>query len=292
MGVGKVKKYIFALLGALAMTFVPQSVNATDGCNITVASGETKTINYNVNDVNNYSDDCHITNHGTLNIAGGSIYAKYGYAINNRGGIVNITDGSITSALHQAIWSYGGTVTVKGGTLESANGYEENIYFAANGNLNLCGNYSYDGAANVTNVCPKPAQAPAKTPSASTQSASETITITVTSSEKKTETPKTTVQNTAKTQSVAKSQPVTNTTPKVEEKAEAKAETKTEPKTETKTETKAEEKPATTEVKTELPSAGKDEKAESDNTIAIVIAATIAVLGSASAAILINRLRA
>ncbi len=36
------KKYIFALLGALAMAFIPQSVNTTDGCNITVASGETK----------------------------------------------------------------------------------------------------------------------------------------------------------------------------------------------------------------------------------------------------------
>ncbi len=287
MGVGKVKKYIFALLGALAMTFIPQSVNATDSCNITVASGETKTISYNVNATNN-SNDCHIANYGTLNIAGGSIYADYGYAINNRGGIVNITGGSITSALHQAIWSNGGTVTVKGGTLKSAGGYEENIYFAANGNLNLCGNYSYDGAANVTNVCPKPAQAPAKTPSASTQSTSETITITITSSEKKTETPKTTVQNTAKTQSVAKSQPVTSTAPKIEEKTEVKAETETE----TKTETKAEEKSATTEAKTELPSAGKDEKAESNNTIAIVIAATIAVLGSASAAILINRLRA
>ena len=277
------KKYIFALLGALAMAFVPQSANATDSCDITIASGETKTISHNVNVANN-SNDCHITNYGTLNIAGGSIYADYGYAVNNRGGIVNITGGTVTSALHQAIWSNGGTVTVKSSTLKSAGGHEENIYFAANGDLNLCGNYSYDGAANVTNVCPKPAQAPAKTPSASTQSTSETITITITSSEKKTETPKTTVQNTAKTQSVTKSQPVTNTTPKMEEKTEVKAETKTE--------TKTEEKPATTEAKTELPSAGKDEKAESNNTIAIVIAATIAVLGSASTAFLINRLRA
>ena len=50
------KKYIFALLGALAMAFVPQSVNATDSCDITIASGETKTINYNVNVANNSNE--------------------------------------------------------------------------------------------------------------------------------------------------------------------------------------------------------------------------------------------
>ena len=276
------KKYIFALLGTLAMAFIPTNVNAASSCDITVASGETKTIDYYISSASDRKD-CHITNFGTLNItAGTSIYADTGYVINNRSGIVNMTGGIVSSALHQAIWSNGGTVTIKGGTLESANGHEENIYFASAGSLNLCGNYSYDGTANVTNVCPKPA--PAKTQSAASTSNKETVTITIATSEKKTETPKTTVQSTSKTQSVAKSQPVTNTAPKAEEKTEVKAETKTE--------TKAEEKPATTEVKTELPSAGKDEKAENNNTIAIVIAATIAVLGSTSAAMLINRLRA
>ena len=275
------KKYIFALLGTLAMAFIPTNVNAASSCDITVASGETKTIDYYISSASDRKD-CHITNFGTLNItAGTSIYADTGYAINNRSGIVNMTGGIVSSALHQAIWSNGGTVTIKGGTLESANGHEENIYFASAGSLNLCGNYSYDGAANVTNVCPKPA--PAKTQSAASTSNKETVTITIATSEKKTETPKTTVQSTSKTQSVAKSQPVTNATPKIEEKTEAKTE----------------EKPAATETdsakaeaKTELPSAGKDEKAESNNTIAIIIAATIAVLGSASAAMLINRLRA
>ena len=286
------KKYIFALLGALAMTLIPQNVNAANGCEITVASGETKTINYYLSSVNDRKD-CHITNFGTLNIkSGASIYADTDYAINNRGGTVNITGGSISSAIHQAIWSKGGTINISGASLSSAGGFEENIVFVADGALNLCGNYSYktDNGANlaVKNTC----QASAKTQATVREENKETITITVTTREKAS------AQNTNTQSAAAKSTPKTSTpssstaqpeptTTESEETTPEETPTKTEANEETKNapETKA----AAAASEEMLPEAGES---KNNNTIAIIIAATIATLGTASTVVLINRLRA
>lgn len=116
------------------MASIPYNVNAETAplCEITVASGTTKTINNDLNAAMG-TNNCHVVveGGGTL-IVTGSINAYDGYAINNRGGTVIINGGTVKSAIHNAIWSNGGTVTVKSGaTLSSANGYEQNITFAA-----------------------------------------------------------------------------------------------------------------------------------------------------------------
>jgi len=289
-----VKKVIFALLGAVAMAFIPLNVSAADrSCEITVSSGS-KTINYDLNDAYG-SNNCHVhVERGATLIVenGGKIYADSDYAIKNKGGIVIVRDSltSVRSALHPAIWSNGGTVQVYGGTLSSAGGHEENITFTQSGTLTNCGNYSYDtinGAqVNVDNsTCPASKPAPAPTPAAEpkpaepTKSSSEKITITIISREK--------------TEQKTTSAPAPQVTQKTETVAETPVETKEEAKEEIKTETpskaEAEEKAETAAKEEKLPEAGQ---ADSDNSIAIIIAATIAALGTASTAVFVNRLRA
>lgn len=293
------KKCIFALLCVAFMASVPSNASATTTpqCEINVANNTTKTISNNLNAATG-SNNCHVVveEKGTL-IVTGAISAYNDYAINNRGGTVVINGGSVKSEVHNAIWSKGGIVTVKSdATLSSANGYEENITFADDGTLNICGNYSYStiNNANVTvnNLCPAPAKTPTKPQTTTPSSESkETITITITTREK-TNTHNTNTQNTAtksapKSSVSAPSTRQTQSTPTSTEKSSelvTPAETKIEKKVETKTKTKA-QKAADEET---LPVAGND----NDNTFAIIIAATIAVLGSATTAILINRLRA
>jgi len=285
-----VKKVIFALLGAVAMAFIPLNVSAADrSCEITV-SGGTKTINYDLNDAYG-SNDCHVhVERGATLIVenGGKIYADSDYAIQNKGGIV-IVRGSLTSvrfALHPAIWSNGGTVQVFGGTLSSAGGHEENITFTQSGTLTNCGSYSYDtinGAqVNIDNSsCPASKPAPAPTPAAEpkpaepAKSSSEKITITIISREK--------------TEQKTTSAPAPQTTQKTETVTNTPVETKEEAKTETPAKAETEEKVETAAKEEKLPEAGQ---ADSDNSIAIIIAATIAVLGAASTAVFVNRLRA
>jgi hypothetical protein len=318
-----VKKYIFALIGALGLAFVPLNANAvaqkTDAngnCYIQVNSGEYATINYNTNGcyvVNNgnltiangakivkkISGDNHgvIDNYGTLTISGGYLEAYYGYGIFHNAGKLTISDGTINAPLHQVIWAKAGTNTrITGGSFRSAIGGEEAIY--TKGTLAICsGNFNASNRSNLGKVaetagCPTSKPTQAKVASAS----SETITITIESSTKKTNTAKattskpvvkTTVNNAPKRSTV---KPVTKPAAKQEveksikaddEKNETSAKTNDEPK---KASTKAETQ---TETKTEtLPEAGK-----SNNAFAIAIAATITVLGSASAGILISRIR-
>lgn len=291
------KKNIFALLGAVAIASIPLNASATDNCAIVVNSGETQTINYATScrvenhgtlnitsgaNITKYAQDSYsaIDNYGTLNISGGLIYADQGYAVRNHGGYINMYGGTVNSALHQAIWVTSGSVKVTGGSLKSAGGYEENIY--TTGNLTVCGtNYSHNPEAQVNDICKKAATKPAPTQPSSSQN-SETITITVISRDKNegaSSTPTTTkpAQSTAKSETSAQNTPAT-----IEEKQEAK--------TETATKKSAEEK-AENESETNLPTAGS-EKQNDDNIFAIIIAATIAVLGTASTAILVNRLRA
>lgn len=297
------KKCIFALLCVAFIASIPSNASATTTpqCEINVANNTTKTISNNLNAATG-SNNCHVVveEKGTL-IVTGAISAYNDYAINNRGGTVVINGGSVKSEVHNAIWSKGGIVTVKSdATLSSANGYEENITFADDGTLNICGNYSYStiNNANVTvnNLCPAPAKAPAKTPTKAqtttpSSESKETITITITT-RKKTNTHNTNTQNTAtkstpKSSASAPSTRQTQSTPTNTEKsseAAIPAETKIEKKVEAKTKTKT-QKTADEET---LPEAGNN----NNNTFAIIIAATIAVLGSATTAILINRLRA
>ena len=290
------KKYIFALLCALAMTLIPQSVNAASDCDITVASGETKTINYYISSRDDRKD-CHITNYGTLYIKGNaSIYADSGYAINNQGGTVYIQGGTVISALYGAVWSNNGAIVITGNAaLSNANGYEEHVAFAGeSAKYEACTkNYTYDDSAakevKVTNTCQAPAKAPAKSQTSAPAENKETITITITTRKQtgsqNTNTQNTTTKSTPKTsapsQSTKQSQPAAVKTP---------TEAKTEEKVETKVEVKTEEKVKEAKNEEVLPEAGESEN--SDNILAVIIAATIAVLGTASTAILVNRLRA
>ncbi len=303
------KKYIIALIGALAAASLPLNAHATDNCVIKVNSGESQTINYATEcRVENYgvlnvtsganitknTQDAYaaIENYGTLNIGGGSIYADYGYAVRNRGGYINMYGGTVNSALHQAIWVTSGTVKVTGGTLKSAGGYEENIY--TTGKLITCNDsYTRNPEAQVdSSSCPKPvAQAAPKAAAPAASNKSETITITINSTEKKTTTTTTTPNTTA---------PVSTVTTNVKPVA-AKEETKTEAilataKIETpiaeedikeapETVAKVDEKTVKESVEEEV------EEEKTDHTLGIIISATIAVLGSASVALLLNRLR-
>lgn len=270
------------------MAFIPLNVSAADrSCEITVSSGS-KTINYDLNDAYG-SNDCHVyvERDATLTVEnGGKIYANSDYAIWNKGGIVIVRGGltSVRSALHPAIWSNGGTVQVYGGTLSSAGGYEENITFTQSGTLTNCGSYSYDtinGAqVNIDNSsCPasKPAPAPAAEPKPAepAKSSSEKVTVTIISREK--------------TEQKTTPAPAPQTTQKTETVAETPAETKEEIKTETPTKAETEEKAETAAKEEKLPEAGEGSE---NNELAIIIAATIAVLGSATTAVFVNRLRA
>ena len=290
------KKVFFALLGALAMTLIPQSVNATDECLITINRGETKTINYATNcridnygslnvtsgaNIAKYTQDAFaaIENYGTLTISGGSVYADYGYAIRNRGGYINMYGGTVNSALHEAIWVSAGTTKVTGGTLKSAGGYEKNIYTL--GKLITCGNaYTYNSGAVIDN-----SSCPQSKPSSNTASEkkTETITITVKSSSQKSATNSTTT-----TKSV-NSAPAEN---KTEQKAEEQPVAETPAETEKQPDNKTQELVNESTNEPTLPTAGTDAPAEEkNNTFAVIVAATVAVIGSASAAILINRIR-
>ncbi len=279
------KKLIFALFGALAMASIPLNVNATDSCAISINSGETKTINYATNcrienhgvlnitsgaNINKYTRDTYaaIENYGTLTVSGGSIYADYGYAIRNRGGAINVTGGTINSALHQAIWASAGSVKITGGTLKSAGGYEENVY--TTGKLQICGNYSHNPAAKVEDLCPKPAPTPAPAEPATAPATAEPAKATATKATVKTSTATTTAYIPKKTDTTA---PTSATTP---------APSKTETKAEDKAEIKAND---------EKQPAQKSEEGDKNNTFLIIIAATLAVLSSATATIVVNRFR-
>ena len=282
------KKVIFALLGAVALAFIPLNVSAADrSCEITVSGGN-RTINYDLNAAYG-SNDCHVyVERGATLIVenGGKIYANSDYAIWNKGGIVIVRGGltSVRSALHPAIWSNGGTVQVYSGSLSSAGGYEENITFTQSGTLTNCGSYSYDtinGAqVNIDNSsCPasKPAPAPAAEPKPAepVKSSSEKVTVTIISREK--------------TEQKTTSAPAPQTTQKTETVAETPAETKEEIKTETPAKAETEGKVETAAKEEKLPEAGEGSE---NNELAIIIAATIAVLGSATTAVFVNRLRA
>lgn len=286
------KKVVFALLGALAMTSIPMNVNATTACEISVQPGETKTINYDVNAAYN-SNNCHVVNQGTLKITNGANIRAYdGYAVRNMGnGYIEMTGGTVKSDLHQAIWLTSGELKITGGTLLSAGGYEENIYSTANGTITVCGNYSYDSAGTVKPCISNTATAPV----AATK-ASETITITITSSEKKTES--TPAPAPAKTTPVVKSTPAPAKTTPVVSAPVAPAvttpvETKTETEPEVKTEPIKESIAEAEENKPELPIAGVESAAENQNkALEIMIAASLILLGTASTAIIFNRIRA
>jgi hypothetical protein len=291
-----VKKLIFALFGAVAMASIPLNVNAADSCAISVNSGETRTINYATNcrienhgvlnitsgaNINKYTRDAYaaIENYGTLTVSGGSIYADYGYAIRNRGGYINMYGGTVNSALHQSIWVTAGTVKITGGTLKSAGGYEENIY--TTGKLQVCGQkYSYNSAAKVEDLCAKPITKPAA--NTSTNSSSEKITITVKTSEAKSNTATATaapatVASKPATTTNTQTQTQTQTTAPVSAPATTTNDVlvKQEPVKEQSTETKK-----------------KEENAEDNSdTFIIAIAATLAVLSSATATIVVNRFR-
>lgn len=292
------KKVVFALIGALAMASIPLNVNAADECVIQINSGETKTINYNTGgcrvenrgtlnvvngaNISKYTQNAYaaIDNYGVLNISGGSIYADYGYTIMNHAGSVNVSGGSIHSILHQAIWGKAGTnIRVTGGTLKGAIGGEEVIY--TNGNISICGGSfngprSNRGESIESASCPKPVE-----PAVSQQTApknEEVITISVTTSEKKTQTankttaasPKSTATQVIAAKSDEKPSETKTETPKQEEKIEAKKDEKAEQETAAETETEA--------------------KAEDNNFFVFVLAAIIAVFGTATAAIVVNRI--
>lgn len=308
------KKVIFALLGATAMTLIPTGVNATTQkdygngeCAIVI--GKTETVNIS-------STNCRILNRGTLNINGatinklsefngiegdgidkfgdaailndggtinmnsGKVYADYGYGIINRGGIVNVKGGTIHSILHQAIHSNSGKVNISSGTLKGAIGGEEVIY--ANSGLTICGgNFNSKrsnlGAEAETQNCPKAAE-------------TETVKITVTASIKDNTPAK--QQNTAtSTKSTTTTKPVTtaktNTTnPEPTTVAQATEEKKTEAKTDEKVVEKKDEEVKAEEAKNET-----SENNEDNNTLIFAVAAIVAVLGVASTAIVINRIR-
>lgn len=292
------KKYIFALLGAVAVASIPLNASATDNCAIVVNSGETQIINYATScrvenhgtlnitsgaNITKYTQNGYsaIDNYGTLNISGGLIYANQGYAVRNHGGYINMYGGTVNSALHQAIWVTSGNVKVTGGSLKSAGGYEENIY--TTGNLTVCGtNYSHNPEAQVNDICKKAVAKPAPAQPSSSQN-SETVTITIISRSKN--------EGTSSTPTATKpAQSTTKSETSVQNNAPAAIEEKQEAKTETATKQSAEEK-AKNESETDLPTAGS-EKQNDDNFFAIIIAATIAVLGTASTTILVNRLRA
>ena len=309
------KKVIFALLGATAMTLIPTGVNATTQKDY--GNGECAIVIDRTETVNISSTNCRILNRGTLNINGatinklsefngiegdgigkfgdaailndggtinmnsGKVYADYGYGIINRGGIVNVKGGTIHSILHQAIHSNSGKVNISSGTLKGAIGGEEVIY--ANSGLTICGgNFNSKrsnlGAEAETQNCPKAAEP-------------ETVKITVTASIKDNTPAK--QQNTAtSTKSTTSTKPVTtaktNTTnnPKPTTVAQATEEKKTEVKTDEKVVEKKDEEVKAEEAKNET-----SENNEDNNTLIFAVAAIVAVLGVASTAIVINRIR-
>ena len=271
------KKIIFALLSAAAMASIPMNVNATNACEINIASGEEMTINYDLNAAYN-TNNCHVVNNGTLYIkSGANIEAYDGYAVRNYGNTI-MTGGNVKSDIHQAIWVTSGSLTVSGGTLSSAGGYEENIYSTSNGKLDICGNYSYAGQASEIKKCGASTTSSAPT----VTKASETITITITTSEKKPETT-TPVVSTPAPARVATPAPVTTPvvaapTPVEEKVAEPEV------KVETKTEETANEDES-------LPTAGVI-LTEENNAFQIALAASLILLGTASVAIVAGRLRA
>ena len=299
------KKVFFALLGATAMTLIPTSVNAatqtnydngeciivvntnetanigSTNCRIKVEQGGVLNINgaviqkmttFDGTDGNRMNDAAVLNLGGTVNMNSGKIYANYGYGIvNHNNGTVNVRGGIIHSVLHQAIHADNGTINISGGEVKGAIGGESAIQ--TYGTLNHTG-----GTING-----KPAAQAVKA-STSATNANEEITITVTTSEK----PAATQANTTTpAKNTAKSTPVANTEttetkdePIVEEKADEAM--KVAAKVEPKAETEAEEEQ--TEEQTEA-------KANDINPVAVTIAAIATVLGGASAAIMINRLR-
>ena len=292
------KKVFFALFSVLGMTLIPANVNAItttgegENCAITIESGESATINYDTNgcyiinngnltitngaNIRKMSQDRYaaVNNNGTLRITGGNIYAHYGYAVKSNAGSVTVTGGTINSAIHEAIWAGGGSVRVDGNpTLLSAGGYEKNIY--AKGKLTVCNDkYSYNASTTADkDGCPSAAPAPA--PAAETKPAEQA------------QSQANTTSNKAQTAVVSNKQVETQaTTETKEEEKEVIASTST-PKNAEKTDNSF-----TPSENESLPSAGANEGENNTNkTIAIVLAATAAVFGSALAGILISRIR-
>lgn len=296
MGVDKVKKVIYALLGATAIALIPLNANAAseiDSCEI--VNNGVMTINYDVNAKNDKADSCHIVNngtltiasganiykntrnqyapidnYGTLNITGGTITANRGSsAVYNHSGNANISGGTVRSVLHQAVMADTNTSTkITGGQLIGAIGGEETVY--TTGNLTYCnGEGKYNEEAKVDN-----STCPAK-PAASTKK--ETITITINTSKKTTSTPVkqqpvTTTKNTATKTTSAKTETIATVTP--ETKAEEKPETKkveTTPKTTKKTAQKKEAKNENQEI-----------EEANDVTAAVLATAAAIIIGSAS----------
>lgn len=296
------------------MTLIPTGVNATTQkdygngeCVIVIGKTETVNINstncrilnrgtLNINgatinklsefngiegdDIGKFGDAAILNDGGTINMNSGKVYAGYGYGIINRGGIVNVKGGTIHSILHQAIHSNSGKVNISSGTLKGAIGGEEVVY--ANSGLTICGGNFNSKRSNLgteaeTQNCPKAAE-------------TETVKITVTASIKDNTPAK--QQNTAtSTKSTTSTKPVTtaktNTTnPEPTTVAQATEEKKTEVKTDEKVVEKKDEEVKAEEAKNET-----SENNEDNNTLIFAVAAIVAVLGVASTAIVINRVR-
>lgn len=272
------------------MASIPLNVNATNACEINIASGETMTINYDLNAAHE-SNNCHINNYGNLYIkSGASISAYDGYAVRNYGN-TTMTGGFVESKIHQAVWVTSGSFTITGGQLASAGGYEENIYSTANGKIDICGNYSYASQGTVLKCGIAPAPTQPQTP-ATPAPASETVTITVTSSEKKTENTSTASAPVVKTPApsrtiasapVATAQTTTPATPVAEapKKEAPVAEKKIEKKT-----------PAVKEEAESLPTAGVTLTNDENNVFIVALTASLILLGTASVAIITSRIRA
>ena len=292
------KKVIFALFSVLGMTFIPANVNAMtttgegEDCVITIDSGESATINYDTNgcfvinngnltiangaNIRKMSQDKYsaVNNNGTLRITGGSIYAHYGYAVKSNAGSVTATGGTINSAIHESIWAGGGSVRIDGNpTLLSAGGRIKNIY--AKNKLTLCNDkYTYNDSITADkDGCPS--TAPAQAPAAETKPAAQTQSQ-----------PSTTNNKTQTVASSKQAETQATTETKEEEKEEIIASTST-PKNTEKTDNSF-----TPSENESLPSAGANENENNDSKIiAIVLASTAAVFGSALAGILISRIR-
>ena len=158
------KKVIFALFGAIAMTLIPMNVNATTqevdengNCYINVAAGESATIDYDTRNcyvtnygnltINNgasivklsrYDEYGAINNYGNITMNGGYVEAHSGYGIQHKAGSVVVNGGTIYAPLHQVIWAKANTTTrINGGYFRSAIGGEEAIF--TNGTLTICG---------------------------------------------------------------------------------------------------------------------------------------------------------
>lgn len=296
------KKYIFALICALCLITLPQNVNATtqtgpaDNCVITVASNEKYTINEKTDCriENNgtltvqsgtyikkmaHDDNGVINNHGTVNIYGGYLEAYYGMTIVNWG-TVNVYGGTLYAPLHQAVWGKPGSSTnIYGGDLITALGNEQAIY--TRGSLTICGGKfnttvrSNLSEAVVTEKCQKSEPAQPTTPTTNTQPATSQSTSQSTATTKK---------QTAQANTIATTE--TKTEPKEEPVTQSETIAISTPST--KTETKNDEVQTETDAEN-LPEAGASEA--ENRVIPILIATAIAVIGGASAAILLTKLR-